>query len=210
VTDKPSKLQPAIIGGLLLGILSSIPFINLVNLCCCLWVVLGGAIAARALISRSPVYPVTTGEGATVGAMAGLVGSVITLVIGVPLGLLLGEGIPIALLQWFAGVINDPNASRQIQQTIEEMQRQAQHQPMAQKIMSNLFFWLIGSVIQIGFATLGGIIGVALFEKRKGQPPPHEPPWGQPPGTPGLAPPGPPPGPPPGQAPYGGGEPPRY
>lgn len=172
MVQKPSKLQPAIVGGVILGLLSSIPIINFGNVCCCLWVLLGGAIAARMLINRSPYMPVTSGEGAAVGALAGVVGSLVSLVIGVPLALMMGEGMTISMLERVADVVNDPQAREQIREAIEQMQRQSAGQSMGQRLLGQLFFWFIGAVITVGFAALGGIIGVALFEKRKGQQPP--------------------------------------
>jgi hypothetical protein len=214
VVEKPNKFQAAILGGVVLGLLSSIPPINFVNICCCLWVLLGGVIAARTLIKRSPVFPVTTGEGATVGALAGVIGSLILLVISVPLGLMgIGEGMTYSFLEWMGEVSNNPQVREQMQQMIAEMQRQAATQSVGQKLVSALFAWLITAVIYIGFATLGGIIGVAMFEKRKGQPMPPMAPPGAPGYGPGFAPPGPPPGgpaPPPGEPPYGGGDRPPY
>ncbi|HET8677395.1 MAG TPA: hypothetical protein VFO63_16480 [Blastocatellia bacterium] len=214
MVEKPNKFQAAILGGVVLGLLSSIPPINFVNICCCLWVLLGGVIAARTLIKRSPVFPVTTGEGATVGALAGVIGSLILLVISVPLGLMgIGEGMTYSFLEWMGEVSNNPQVREQMQQMIAEMQRQAATQSVGQKLVSALFAWLITAVIYIGFATLGGIIGVAMFEKRKGQPMPPMAPPGAPGYGPGFAPPGPPPGgpaPPPGEPPYGGGDRPPY
>ena len=210
MVEKPNKFQAAILGGVVLGLLSSIPPINFVNICCCLWVLLGGVIAARTLIKRSPVFPVTTGEGATVGALAGVIGSLILLVISVPLGLMgVGEGMTYSFLERLGDAANNAEVREQMRQMIEQMQRQAATQSVGQKLVGALFAWLITAVIYIGFATLGGIIGVALFEKRKGQP---MPPMG-PPGAPGYGPPGPPPGgpaPPPGEPPYGGGDRPPY
>ena len=78
---------------------------------------------------------------------------------------------------------------------IEEAIRNSQNQPLSERLVGALFAWLIASVISIGFASLGGLIGVALFEKRKGQNPP-QPPSGYPP-PPGQS----------GASPYG--EPPR-
>lgn len=214
MVEKPNKFQAAILGGVVLGLLSSIPPINFVNICCCLWVLLGGVIAARTLIKRSPVFPVTTGEGATVGALAGVIGSLILLVISVPLGLMgIGEGMTYSFLEWMGEVSNNPQVREQMQQMIAEMQRQAATQSVGQKLVSALFAWLITAVIYIGFATLGGIIGVAMFEKRKSQPMPPMAPPGAPGYGPGFAPPGPPPGgpaPPPGEPPYGGGDRPPY
>ncbi|HKV39853.1 MAG TPA: hypothetical protein VJX67_11625 [Blastocatellia bacterium] len=164
--EKPSKLVPALIGGAVLGILSSIPFVNLANCCFCFWVLLGGAIAAKLLISRSPVYPVQTGEGAAVGALAGLVGCSITLVVGIPLSILFGSGMTASIMSGLRGLSSDPNFTAQMDQAL----RQSQSRPMAEALGYSLFYWVVGSLVSIGFATLGGLIGVSLFEKRKGPP----------------------------------------
>jgi hypothetical protein len=197
--EKPSKIVPALVGGIILGALSSIPFVNLGNACCCLWVLLGGAIAAKMLINRSPVYPVQYGDGATVGLLAGAIGSLVNLVIGVPLGLLVGQTAMLSLLDWMRNLVGqDPNARAQIEQAM----RQYQNRSFAEGLVQALIYWVIGAVITIGFGALGGVIGVALFEKRKGGPPQGYPPpsSGYPPPPPGYPPQPPGPG-----APYGGG-----
>lgn len=176
MVEKPSKLQPALIGGVILGVLSSIPFVNFGNCLCCMWILIGGAIAARTLINRSPVFPVSSGDGAGVGAIAGAIGSAVYLVLGIPLGLLMPET-GIGVMRWLSTIINDPNFRAQMEQAI----RQSEGAPMAERIGSALISWLVFSVLCVGFATLGGVIGVALFEKRKGQqipPPPPQPPYG--------------------------------
>ena len=83
MVEKSSKLQPALLGGLVLGLGSVIPVVSYGNLCCCGWGIVGGALAAYLLIKRSPVLPITKREGASAGALAGVVGSVIYLIIGV-------------------------------------------------------------------------------------------------------------------------------
>ncbi len=35
-----------------MGVLSALPFINILNACCCLWVVTGGVVAAYLLQER--------------------------------------------------------------------------------------------------------------------------------------------------------------
>ena len=206
--EKPSKMVPALVGGIILGLLSSIPFLNLGNLCCCLWVLLGGAIAAKILINRSPMFPVQSGDGALVGMLAGVVGSAIYLVIGVPLGLLLSQAGTATFLEWARNTTQDPNAREQIDQILR---MQEQSGGIAQKLVQALISWLICSVVAIGVAALGGLLGVAIFEKRKGGPPQGypPPPPGYPPPPPGYPPPPPPGYPPPSGpgAPYGGGNP---
>ncbi len=84
------KLKPALIGGVVLGLLSVIPIVSLGNVCCCLWAILGGVLASYLYVKNSPT-PASVGDGAILGAMAGLIGAVITLVIGIPLSLLIGS-----------------------------------------------------------------------------------------------------------------------
>ena len=66
----PPRLQPALLGGLFIGVLSALPIINIGN-CCCLWVLGGGALAAYLMQQNHP-YPITVADGALVGLMAGV------------------------------------------------------------------------------------------------------------------------------------------
>src|SRR5262249_17941587 len=77
------RTRPAIVGGLIAGVLS---VFQLTQTCCCLWALFGGAIAARMLISRSPMR-VTSNEGARVGMLAGVLAGIIYFFIGLPLSL---------------------------------------------------------------------------------------------------------------------------
>jgi hypothetical protein len=199
VVDKPSKLQPVLLGGLVLGLGSVIPGLSYGNLCCCGWAIVGGALAGSLLIKRSPVLPITSGDGAAAGALVGLVGSFINLIIGVPITLLQWKTV-MAQMQQRADSVSDP-ASREI---VRQMTDAMQSHPA----LVALGLWLLFAIASVGMAALGGVIGVAMFEKPKGQAPPQPPypPAGFPPG---YGAPDPPPGGPvlPSQ-PYGGTEPP--
>ena len=173
MNDRPSKLVPALIGGVVLAALSTVPVIHVG---CCLWGMLGGGIAAYMLIRRSPAQRVMISDGALTGMLAGVFGSLLYLLIN----------IPIVLTSWTNG--------------IEQLKDQARDQadPKAQAIMNQIVgfmeengllaafvLWLVFALVAVGMATLGGIIGVALFEKRKGnQPPPAYPPSDYPPNYP--------------------------
>ena len=39
-------VQPALYGGLVMGVLSALPLISAGNFCCCMWVISGGLVAA--------------------------------------------------------------------------------------------------------------------------------------------------------------------
>lgn len=157
-----NKLKPAIIGGVVLGILSVIPFVNFVNLCCCLWAILGGVLAAHLYVKSSPV-PTTTGDGAIVGALAGVVGGVIAIVVGIPISILT-SGLMTGL---FVSLIEGVNPSQ-----ADLMRRQME---AGQTIAGAIVNGIILAVLLVIFATIGGLIGISIFEKRKGGPTPPPP-----------------------------------
>jgi len=69
--------RPAVIGGIVLGFLSTLPFVNLGNLFFGAWILAGGAIAARLLMKQRPNGIINYGDSAFAGALSGLVGAVI-------------------------------------------------------------------------------------------------------------------------------------
>jgi len=71
-------MQPALLGGLFIGILSALPVVQLCN-CCCIWIVGGGALAAYLQQQNQPT-PVTPMDGARLGLLAGVVGAFVWLV----------------------------------------------------------------------------------------------------------------------------------
>ena len=171
VTDKPNKLVPALVGGVVLAALSIIPG---VNLGCCIWGLIGGAVAAYMLIRRSPAQRVTSGEGALVGTLAGLVGSLIFLVGNIPIMLTKWPGM-VESMREQAKSQADPQAQAKLNQFAGFLEEN--------RLLGALLIWILFALVAVGLATLGGIIGVAIFEKRKAEPPPpaYPPPGGYPP-----------------------------
>lgn len=160
------KLRPAIIGGVVLGILSAIPFINWVNLCCCAWAIAGGVLAANMYV-KSSATPVQPADGAMVGALAGLIGGAIYVIIGVPLNYVVG-GAAASALSGLAASMNPEQA--------EAIRMQMATQ--GGSLIGAFFKGILGAIVITIFSTIGGLIGVAIFEKRKGGPgvPPPPPP----------------------------------
>ena len=157
-----NKLKPAIIGGVVLGVLSVIPFVNWVNVCCCLWAILGGLLAAHLYVKGSPT-PTSTGDGAIVGALAGVVGGIIAIFIGIPISYLM-SGVMSGLISGMLEGVNPAQA--------ELMRGQIE----AQTIVAHIVNGIILAVLLIIFSTIGGLIGISIFEKRKGNvsPPPPQ------------------------------------
>jgi hypothetical protein len=182
------KTRAALIGGVTLGLLSAIPPVSLANACCCVWVLGGGALASYLYVRRSPT-PVLMGQGAELGALAGVVGTVVSHSIGIPLGLILGDTFNEFLVKAFESF--NPQVGEEMRRAVET----AQAQSFAQKLPVILGTAVFNTGVYIAFATLGGLLGVKLFEKRvntvdNAPPPPPpadfgggQPPMPPPPGT---------------------------
>jgi len=165
-----NKVKPAVIGGVVLGLLSAIPFVNFVNICCCLWAIVGGLLATYLYVKNSPT-PANAGDGAVVGAIAGAVGAVIYLIVGIPLAIVGGAAMREMMVNILTNI--DPSQADMIRRQLE-----AQGDNIAGVIVQSL----IGAVLLLVFAVLGGLLGIPLFEKRKGgtMPPPPPAPGGAP------------------------------
>jgi hypothetical protein len=165
------KLKSAIIGGVVLGLLSAIPFVNFVNACCCAWAIAGGALAVYLYIQKSS-HAVSVGEGAGIGAIAGAVGAIINLIIGIPLQLITGSAMTSIVTNLMARA--NPQGADIIRQQIEIQQNLG----FGERLLLAIPGALIGFVLILIFATIGGMIAVPIFEKRKGGPGAPPPPQG--------------------------------
>ena len=173
-----SRLQPAVIGGVVIGVLSALPLISAGNCCCCLWVIAGGAVAAY-LLQQHQAAPITVGDGAVVGAMAGLIGAVVHLLVSIPVQLVAGP-IQMRMLQRLMerAAAENPDFGRMA----DQMQFGAAHGIFA-LIIGFAFFLVIGTA----FATVGGMLGALFFKKDQppvAPPPPLVPPFNPPPFNP--------------------------
>jgi len=150
-----NKLKPALVGGVVVGVLSSIPFVNIVNVCCCLWAILGGLLASYLFVKNSPTQ-VGAGEGAILGVLAGIIGAGIFVVIGIPISILMGSVMSNAFGSMMESL--DPGQAEAIRRQI------AASQSTGGAILNGIFT----ALLLVIFATLGGLLGIPIFEKRKG------------------------------------------
>src|SRR6476646_9272525 len=72
-----------------MGVLSALPLISVGNVCCCLWVICGGVLAAY-LLQQNQSTPITPGDGALVGLLAGLIGAIVQVVVSIPITFVVG------------------------------------------------------------------------------------------------------------------------
>lgn len=154
--------QPALIGGLIVGLCSVIPVISIANCCFCAWALIGGAVASKMLVDRSP-RKVKVSEGAQAGLFAGLIGAGIYAVVSIPLAFSgAAQSITFKVLETIAARSNDPSFQETIRTMIEASANQT---PMA-RVVASLPVLVIFAVVLAGFTVLGGLLGIALFEKR--------------------------------------------
>lgn len=193
----PNKWKPAVIGGVVMGVLSAIPVISFLNCaCCCL--VIGGGVFASYLYRKdlSPGAPrPTLGDGALIGVMAGVVGAVAETLVSIPISLI---GIGAAQMEGTLEALrNNPDIPPEVLRFLDTL--------LAGGIagVGLLIGFLVSLVIFSIFGALGGILGMAIFEKGStqkggGTPPPVAPAGGSPSAPPPpAAPESPPPAPPP-------------
>ena len=145
------RLQPALLGGLFIGVLSTLPIVNIGNMCCCLWVVGGGALAAY-LQQQDSTEPLSAADGALIGLLAGIVGAFIGAAIQIPVEIWFG---PIQR-EWLERMMQGQEMPPQFMEML--------NRPLnAATIVFDLISRLVAYVI---FGMLGGVLGVALFRRR--------------------------------------------
>ena len=185
----PAKLQPALLAGVAIGVLSALPVVNIVNLCCCAWVVFGGALAAHLMQQNHPA-PINAGDGAVVGLMAGAVGALVGSVLSVPVAMALGPFQAQLMERVLQGTQDMPP---EVQSILDQMRGGVGGAALGIGFIVSLFFSLFFYSI---FGLLGGLVGAVMFRKNTPPPPPptsFDPPTFSPPP---FSPPPPPPPPP--------------
>jgi hypothetical protein len=160
-TTKPTFGQPALIGGVVMGVLSALPIISAGNFCCCLWVVAGGVVAAY-LLQQNTSIPITPGDGALVGLLAGLIGAFVQLVISVPVGIMVAPMERVMLQRVMDAAGNMPPEMRDALERYSRPDLQLGIGLMLFRRMIALVFWLVVGGV---FSTIGGVLGAMIFKK---------------------------------------------
>jgi len=160
--------QPALIGGLIVGIASAIPGVSALNCCFCGWALIGGAIAAKIVIGSSS-RPLRAGDGAMLGLYAGLIGGVVFVVVAVPIILSgFATDLSIRIMENLAGSVSNPELQEAMAQVIAQVSAQGPFE----RLISSIPVMVVQVILQAAFTVVGGLLGVSLFERRRSVPPP--------------------------------------
>jgi hypothetical protein len=155
-------LMPALWGALAIGVLSALPFVSAFNLCCCAWVVTGGVLAAYVLQANTP-QPITIGDGAIVGLLAGILGAFVYGVVSLPINILLG---PVQRRAMNSLLDNMPNVPPELREALGSAG--SPEMAMLGLVMGVVMMLFVGAI----FATVGGVLGALFFRKKVTEPPP--------------------------------------
>jgi hypothetical protein len=147
------RYQPALLGGLFIGVLSNLPFVSAGNICCCLWVVAGGVLVTYLMQQKTP-EPITTSDAMLGGVIAGLVGALISVAVTA-----------------FTLSITGPLWQEPLRRAMEQNpQITPEIQAFITKLMSGSGIVLLTACLNIPlysvFGMLGSLLGVAFFRKK--------------------------------------------
>lgn len=154
-------LRPALIGGVLLGVLSVAPFIQAFNCVCCAWVI-GGGVLAASLYVRSAPAAVTLGNGAGLGLLTGCIGGLVYILFSIPLIFLKSYGGTGFIEEARKNLLGLPDLPAGFRDAVAGMPTGGGALAVFM-VFSGLLILVIFSVMGM----LGGVLGVALLEKRK-------------------------------------------
>jgi hypothetical protein len=150
--------QPALIGGLVLGVLSALPIVYFGN-CCCLWILSGGAVAAYVLQSNESA-PITPGDGALAGLLAGMAGAFIHFLVSIPIDVVIGP--------WerkFGQQLLEMTSNPQMQDMLTRSVEQSAQGGFAFIVAYRVGVLLLMLVVGGAFSTVGGVLGAVIFKK---------------------------------------------
>jgi hypothetical protein len=155
------RYQPAILGGLFIGVISGLPVISIVNVCCCAGVIAGGVLVTYLLQQNTPL-PVATNDAAIQGLLAGVIGGVIMSLITAAMASIAG---PVMLEQVRDQISSNSDLPPEFRDNI---MRFLTGTNMA------LLSLLITVPLYAVFSMAGALLGLAFFRKKT--PPPAAPP----------------------------------
>ena len=157
--------MPALYGGLIIAGISAIPGLNLVNVCCCAGVLLGGFLAVffyRQELTPE-MDPLSSNDCVRLGAFAGVIAAVAGTAISVLVMLVFGN----IAVETMMGIIHRMNVEMpsNMEQLIEEGMKEKV------SVFSILASLVLNLVVDVLFATLGGLIGWSIFKPKLTIPP---------------------------------------
>jgi hypothetical protein len=177
--EKPSKLRASLFGGLILGVLSGLPGLSLINCCCCAGILFGGAMSVylyRQEFSEE-MPPLESSDALVLGIMSGIVGALVATFLTAIVSHFFGP-LQTELVRGFVEKIGQkledsgslpPGSMEDMSDKLEQAIKEG---GSISGILSSLIYALILYPI---FSMIGGLIGFGIFGKKKTTVPPMPP-----------------------------------
>lgn len=147
-----STLYPGLLAGSAIGVLSSLPFVNLAN-CCCLWI-FGGGMLASYLCQQQQDEPITVSDALSVGAVAAVAGAVVGSIVSIPVHYLTA---PIMQQLLLRVVESSQDVPADVRDMLENVSLSG----------AGLFVsFLFSLVLYMFFVPAGALVGALLFQKK--------------------------------------------
>lgn len=149
------RQESILIGAVVTGVLST-SYLNFINTICCLGVIIGGVVAVQQYVSRSGIS-IQAGDGAVLGALAGVGGAVIGSILDAALRPLNLDSTSISqgmMENFMQGMQGQEGMSPEMMQQLPEG---------GGGMMTFLFGLVVGILINAVFGAIGGAIGAAIF-----------------------------------------------
>ncbi len=171
--EKPNKIRVAVIAGALIGVVSGVPGLNLINCCCCAGVVLGGLLSIYLYLQEftPQMVPLESSDALILGIITGVVGAfsvtTVELVIRALFGGI-GDEFTMSFLDQLIGWMEESgNVPPEVADEMRnQMEQSLEGSDSFFGIVSGLFITLILYPI---FATLGAMLGYAIFKPKRPQ-----------------------------------------
>ena len=171
--ERPNKLRIALISGAVIGAISGIPGLSLINCCCCAGILMGGYLATYLYRQEltDAMSPMQTSDVVVLGLAAGVAGAFIGALLELFISLAFGDvsnqlvqSATNRLIDYFESSGTLPTSeSDNLRGQIDDAIKRAQG---TSGFLSNLFSSLL---IYPLFSMLGALIGHAML-KRKNRP----------------------------------------
>jgi uncharacterized membrane protein len=168
--EKPSKVRAALISGAVIGALSSVPGISLINCCCCAGVWLGGVLSLylykQELTEGMP--PLESSDALMLGLMAGVVGAFTATIVNVLILVTFGP-VEAELVKSIVGKFLDRMAEQgsMTSDMVDTIKEQVEASIRDSGRLSNIFGGLfITLIVYPIFAILGALLGFAMFRPK--------------------------------------------
>jgi hypothetical protein len=161
--EKPGKIKPALFGGVIMAVVSAIPFLNFVNCFCCAGVLFGGFMAVFFYHKDlSPEQPkITNGDAVQLGLLSGLFGALIGILLTLAMFYTIGNPGARAMGDLVISIYDKIGLLDKIPpESLQQMQDQFDHPALSPMTL------LGGLIIDPLFGLLGGLIGFNIYKEK--------------------------------------------